>query len=269
MLSPTAWAMLSPSPTSSCWWRIKSEDDKMGHMARRPDSPPILSRDDLDEFRRRLALLSASGVEGVYNTAHNDCRYDGKRLPPPAAIQQLVTAWKVLRKLSFESAGEVRLLQAVAETRIEIPSGKTEQLQPDPQLYLGFTLTFKNTGRTAASIVDCIYGSQLSSTSASRDATEANSMGRPVFSTVTGKRRRSQIKQRSFWPCADARTWRFCSDVDVVYAAEPNGGRRIQNTPIGFEPGRVHSVRGLVSPAAEDRLDGCCIFRRGIQHGAG
>jgi hypothetical protein len=68
-------------------------------MARRPDSPPILSRADLEEFSRHLAMLSVSGVEGVYNTAHNDCRYDGKQLPPPAAIQQLVTAWKVLRQL--------------------------------------------------------------------------------------------------------------------------------------------------------------------------
>jgi hypothetical protein len=40
-----------------------------------------------------------TGVEGVYKTAYNDCRFHGKRLPPAAAIQQFVVAWKVLRKI--------------------------------------------------------------------------------------------------------------------------------------------------------------------------
>ena len=68
-------------------------------MARRPGSEPILSKEDLEEFRRHLAMLSIPGVEGVYKTAYNDCHFDGKTLPPPAAIQQLVTAWKVLRRI--------------------------------------------------------------------------------------------------------------------------------------------------------------------------
>jgi hypothetical protein len=68
-------------------------------MARRPDADPILSRDELTEFARRLSMLSADGVEGVYQTAHNDCRFDRKRLPPAAAVQQLVAAWKVLRRM--------------------------------------------------------------------------------------------------------------------------------------------------------------------------
>jgi hypothetical protein len=71
-------------------------------MAHRPQTEPILSREDLIEFQRHLSMLSIPGVEGVYNTAHNDCRYDGKRLPPAAAIQQLVTAWKVLRRMRPE-----------------------------------------------------------------------------------------------------------------------------------------------------------------------
>jgi hypothetical protein len=68
-------------------------------VGRRPESDPILSRDELAEFTRRLSMLSVPGVEGVYQTAHNDCRFDGKRLPPAAAIQQLVAAWKVLRRM--------------------------------------------------------------------------------------------------------------------------------------------------------------------------
>ena len=68
-------------------------------MAQHPESEPILNREELDDFKRHLAMLSVPGVEGVYTTAHNDCRFDGKKLPPAAAIQQLVAAWKVLRAI--------------------------------------------------------------------------------------------------------------------------------------------------------------------------
>jgi hypothetical protein len=72
-------------------------------VARPPESDPVLTRDDLAEFSRRLSMLSPDGVEGVYRTAYKDCAFDGKRLPPAAAIQQLVAAWKVLRR--FRSKG--------------------------------------------------------------------------------------------------------------------------------------------------------------------
>ncbi len=68
-------------------------------MARRPETEPILSREDLTEFQRHLSMLSVPGVEGVYQTSYADCKYDGKRVPSAAAIQQLVTAWKVLRRM--------------------------------------------------------------------------------------------------------------------------------------------------------------------------
>jgi hypothetical protein len=68
-------------------------------VANRPASEEIMTRDELTEFTRRLSLLSTDGVEGVYQTAYKDCRYDGKRIPSAAAIQQLVAAWRVLRKL--------------------------------------------------------------------------------------------------------------------------------------------------------------------------
>jgi hypothetical protein len=68
-------------------------------VERRPDPEPILSREELTDYSRRLSMLSVSGVEGVYQTAHRDCAYIGKVLPPAAAIQQLVCAWRVLRKI--------------------------------------------------------------------------------------------------------------------------------------------------------------------------
>jgi hypothetical protein len=66
---------------------------------RRPDPEPILSREELAEYAHRLSLLSVSGVEGVYQTAHRECAYVGKVLPPAAAVQQLVASWKVLRRI--------------------------------------------------------------------------------------------------------------------------------------------------------------------------
>jgi len=68
-------------------------------VVRRPESEPILNKEDLAEFRRRLSLLSTSGIEGVYQTAYSDCRLDRSRFPPPSALQQLVTTWKELRRL--------------------------------------------------------------------------------------------------------------------------------------------------------------------------
>src|SRR5215469_16031652 len=48
-----------------------------------------MARDELAEFTRSLQRLSTEGVERVHETTYNDCRYDGKHVPPAAAIQQL------------------------------------------------------------------------------------------------------------------------------------------------------------------------------------
>jgi hypothetical protein len=72
-------------------------------MADRPESEAILSREQLEEFTRRLAMLSDDGVERIYQTAHQECRYDGKNLPPPTAVQQLVATWRRLRKIRKEN----------------------------------------------------------------------------------------------------------------------------------------------------------------------
>ena len=50
------------------------------------------------EFTRRLQMLSDGGVEKIYQTAYRDCRFVGKKLPAPVALQQLVACWRVLRK---------------------------------------------------------------------------------------------------------------------------------------------------------------------------
>ena len=70
---------------------------KIRFIARRPEREPILSREQLAEFTRQLQMLSDGGVEKIYETAYRDCRYDRQKLPP-AAIQQLVACWRVLRK---------------------------------------------------------------------------------------------------------------------------------------------------------------------------
>ena len=58
----------------------------------------MMSREQLADFERKLTMLSDQGVEGVYRNAYKDCRYEGKQLPQPIALQQLIAAWRVLRK---------------------------------------------------------------------------------------------------------------------------------------------------------------------------
>ena len=67
-------------------------------MAHRPESETILTREQLAEFTRQLQMLSDDGVERIYETTYGECAFKERILPPAAAIQQLVAAWKVLRK---------------------------------------------------------------------------------------------------------------------------------------------------------------------------
>ena len=67
-------------------------------MARRPEPETILSREQLAEFTRQLQMLSDDGVERMYETAYRECAFRERILPPAAAVQRLVAAWKVLRK---------------------------------------------------------------------------------------------------------------------------------------------------------------------------
>jgi hypothetical protein len=70
-------------------------------MARRPDPAEFdcpLTEAELKERVRRLSLLSPHRVAESYRQAHEACRMDGDRLPRASAVQELVAAWKLLRK---------------------------------------------------------------------------------------------------------------------------------------------------------------------------
>jgi hypothetical protein len=82
-------------------------------------------------------------------------------------------------RLSFESAGAISLLRGGTGITVDLPSGRAEQVPRDQHFYLYVTLRFKNTGRTAASIVGCTYASQLSYAYTSADPASAKSMGLP------------------------------------------------------------------------------------------
>ena len=68
-------------------------------MARRPDPAEFdrpLSRAELAERQRRLSMLSPHHVADAYRQAHEACRMEGDRLPSASAVQEMVTAWKLL-----------------------------------------------------------------------------------------------------------------------------------------------------------------------------
>lgn len=70
-------------------------------MARRPDPAEFdkrLSRDELAQLTRRLAVLSPYEVQRAYREAHQRCFMKDDLLPPAAAVQELVTAWKLMRQ---------------------------------------------------------------------------------------------------------------------------------------------------------------------------
>jgi hypothetical protein len=67
-------------------------------MSGHPDSDrsdESLTREEVDELRRNLSLLSTPSVLNFYRDAHKECAPERK--PTARAIQQLVTAWKILR----------------------------------------------------------------------------------------------------------------------------------------------------------------------------
>lgn len=69
-------------------------------MARRDryDKPPVLTREELKSLQQKLAGLSVLEVEAFYRSAHHRCTLQPVALPSPQSIQELVQAWKVLRK---------------------------------------------------------------------------------------------------------------------------------------------------------------------------
>ena len=79
----------------------KAEHDTMPFaMARRPNAPPSqeqLTASELLELRRKLEAMPRHELEIFYKATHNARRYV-MRLPSARLIQELVQAWKILRK---------------------------------------------------------------------------------------------------------------------------------------------------------------------------
>jgi len=71
-------------------------------MARRPDlgkGEEVWTRKDLDEMQHNLSLLSEQGAREFYQRAYRECAIiNSHTFPPARAIQELVQAWKQLRK---------------------------------------------------------------------------------------------------------------------------------------------------------------------------
>ena len=71
-------------------------------MARRPDfskREDILTREDLKALSESLAHLSMHSVLDFYQQAYRSCRIiNSSTFPTPRAVQELVQAWKQLRK---------------------------------------------------------------------------------------------------------------------------------------------------------------------------
>jgi len=71
-------------------------------MARRPEigkKEEVWSREDLKEIMHNLSLLSEHGVREFYERAYRECRIiNSHTFPSARAVQELVQAWKQLRK---------------------------------------------------------------------------------------------------------------------------------------------------------------------------
>jgi hypothetical protein len=71
-------------------------------MARRPEigkKEEIWTHEDLKEITHNLSLLSEHGVREFYERAYRECRIiNSQTFPPARAVQELVQAWKQLRK---------------------------------------------------------------------------------------------------------------------------------------------------------------------------
>jgi hypothetical protein len=58
----------------------------------------VLSADEVKALQGRLSELSVPGLEAFYRNAYSRCALQPWWLPTPRAIQELVQAWKALRK---------------------------------------------------------------------------------------------------------------------------------------------------------------------------
>ena len=90
----------SGGPASAVERRTIGESDTLSVVAYRPDSSEFdrpLTATELKELHRRMSLLSPHHVQEAYRRALSDCQMDGDVLPRASALQELVTAWKLMR----------------------------------------------------------------------------------------------------------------------------------------------------------------------------
>jgi len=64
----------------------------------RYDEPPVLTAEELKSLQQKLESSSVLEVEAFYRSAHQRCTLQPVALPSPQSIQELVQAWKILRK---------------------------------------------------------------------------------------------------------------------------------------------------------------------------
>jgi hypothetical protein len=67
-------------------------------MARRPIVERILKPEDLKALQNNLSHMNEAGVREFYTYTHRQCSLIGARVPDAVSIQQLVQAWKQMRK---------------------------------------------------------------------------------------------------------------------------------------------------------------------------
>jgi 2-keto-3-deoxy-galactonokinase len=60
----------------------------------------LLSREQAEQYQKRLAMLSEAHVEDAYRKAFSDCALTDGKIQAPSAIQRLLYIWKVLWKWS-------------------------------------------------------------------------------------------------------------------------------------------------------------------------
>jgi hypothetical protein len=70
-----------------------------------PESDDDLTKEQLQTMTRRLAMLSPHSVAAAYRRAHDECRMSGDDLPKASSLQELVTAWKLLRAWQDRKSG--------------------------------------------------------------------------------------------------------------------------------------------------------------------
>ena len=58
----------------------------------------VLSREELRQLQKRLQTMSLTGLYDFYRAAYHRCRIEGYAIPSARAIQELVQAWKVMKR---------------------------------------------------------------------------------------------------------------------------------------------------------------------------